>query len=154
MRWPALLLVGCSSLGEGTISGAISSEPFERIGAAFHSDAYILLFDREVDCADATFTTPVYTDGQRPTRAEFLAVQFYYETAITASTMPVDGTSPLSAVGLINTDEFVHWRGREGTVTIEAAEYAAVEGSFQIAFNEGEVTGTFATVPCSALGTH
>jgi hypothetical protein len=117
----------------------------------FHGGPYILLFDREIDCMDTAFVAKSYIDGSAPTDVEFVALQFQTDAeAFVAGVGSVEGDAPIAAYGLINEGGFELERGREGTLTITDVDedYAWIEGSFEIAFTEGSVEGTFDSEYC------
>ncbi len=149
------LLAGCSKGGWAEVSGSISEVDFNEVKTVFHGGSYILLFDEEVDCLDVSWAEGSYQDGEAPTDVAFNALQFRTDNdSFTVGTFSVEGNGEVSAQGLLNaTDEFRTERGRQGTVTIDevAENDSTIEGTFDVEFTEGSVSGEFHTEFCRNL---
>lgn len=149
------VLFACGPKPYAEVGGSLGGVNFDEAVSVFHGGPYILIFDREIDCLDTWWVAKSYTDDKDPTEDSdlpFNAIQLQAndDDKFQVGTFSVAGDAPVSAYGLLNADAFVLERGREGQLTIteidEKNEW--IEGEFDVAFTEGEVTGVFRTAFC------
>lgn len=156
----AIGLAGCGS-GKGEISGTIGADTvFDKIVTVYNGGPNIIMFDRKIDCLDLfwvddgyTGSTAPYLDSQGRGELTFVALQlsFVSDALTQTGTFSVAGESVVAAWGLVA--EGPTWtpnRGRDGTLTVTDvdADDAWVEGTFDVQFNAGEVTGEFRSEYC------
>lgn len=149
---PLLALVGCHG-PFAEVSGTIEGQAFDEVRSAFHAGPHIVLFTEEIDCMDADFVERAYNDGDVPTDASFVALQFSaMEAEVYNPGMFVfEPNSEVRSYGLVASgDAFSADRGREGFVSITDLHAGGdwIEGEFEVTFADDSVTGEFRTEYC------
>lgn len=156
----AVALAGCGA-GSGEISGTIGADTtFDKVVTVYNGGPNIVMFDRKVDCLDTfwvndsyTGAAPPYLDSQGQGEMSFVGLQFSFvaDDLTQVGTFSVAGESVVAAWGLVA--EGATWtpeRGRDGTLTITDVDPgdAYVEGTFDVQFTAGQVTGEFRSEYC------
>jgi hypothetical protein len=144
--------LGCGGgSGFATVSGTIGEASFNDAVTVMHGDSFIVLFDRDIDCLDVAWVAKTYTDGQAPTEDAFVGLQFTFDNAPQVGTQSVAGDSAVSAWGLDNRDAFALDRGREGIITLDEVSEKKIVGTFEVAFANSGVSGSFESAYCRNL---
>lgn len=161
MRWfvlsTALFLVGCDGGPYATTSGFIGETEFNDPVTVFHSDEFIVIFDREIDCLDLAWVEANYQPGQSPVdNLDFVGLQFYFKDELDIGTYSVAGDAPVDSFGYSNIGGlFETYRASEGTITIESLGPARDDptiGNFGVTFKDGsKLAGEFETEWCRNL---
>jgi hypothetical protein len=144
------LLAGCGP-GAGEISGKFGDHTMSDLRSAWHGGPNILLFDTDVECIDTAWIERNYGDAAPEGAAiDFTGLQFTFDgTDAIAGTFSVAGAAQVKAFGLAKQgDTWDAERGMDGVLTLASVDEDHAEGTFDIAFSTGSLTGSFTTDYC------
>jgi hypothetical protein len=156
----ALALAGCGG-STGEITGTIGADTaFDKIVTVYNGGPNIIMFDRKIDCLDLFWVDDSYTGASAPyldSRGQgeltFVGLQFSFvsDSLTQTGTFSVAGESVVAAWGLVaEGPTWVPDRGRDGTLTVTDVDPddAWVEGTFDVQFTSGQVSGEFRSEYC------
>jgi hypothetical protein len=150
-----ILLTSCTL--ETTIDGAVAGFDVSIVGTMYWGGKYLFFADEELDCVDLDFVHHTYTGGKDPRDGDgdFVALQFTFLDDPDAYTgfFSIGGDAPISGKLLVvEGGAFTEFRARSGSLTIDELEDNGVaSGIFDVAFDDGTMTGTWETDFCVNL---
>ena len=147
-----LAVLGCSQTYM-EFSGTVSDTSFTPI-TGFFGGEYIIFFNEEIDCTEMYLVTKIYRNGDAPYDNSIKAVQITYnDSEVVGGTYSTGGDAPITAQFLnIEGDSFTLTKATEGTLIVdEVVSEGTVEGSFNFAFGDDAMEGSFNVPWCTNL---
>ena len=158
MRYPSLIAVtsliamGCKA-PEAEVSGTVAGLNLNNTSTVMFGGPFIVLVDEPVDCLDMPWVSRHYSQGEAVTDFDFKALQFAYEDPdVVTGQYNVAGEAAVAAKFLVQSGgAFTEYRGRGGNLIVDSVDIDFVEGTFEVTFDEGDMSGSFAAESCRNL---
>lgn len=159
MNRPFVLLLAAFAMACGTdpyadISGSVAGSKFSP-QAFFWGGPFIVFTDKAYECMDMYWVKrgPNYeTGGEVPVEEDLTALLFTYEDPeVVTGDLSLEGDAPVDARMLVvKNGALTVYRGETGNLDVtEIGEEEDAVGSFNVGFDEGELTGDFQVEWCT-----
>lgn len=145
-------LAGCAG-SEADVSGKVDGYSLGTPGTVMFGGPFVLIVDGTLDCLDVAWAARYYETGVAPADFDFQAIQFIFDDPeVKRGQFDVAGESEVSSRFLVQTDgAFTQYRAHGGQLIVDAVEDGWVDGSFDVTFDEGELSGTYVAEYCRNL---
>ena len=141
-----LSIFACNSSSTFEITGTDGYSGFNP-QTAYYGSSFILFVSKPIDCIDMFWVQKTNIDGEEPPYDQSLeALQVTFnDSEVVEGSFSVGGEAPIKAEFLtIQDNTFAVDKATEGTLELdEIVEETAVNGAFNFAFSEGQLSGTF-----------
>jgi hypothetical protein len=146
-----LLTLACGGY-EFDVSGEVDDKPFAPTNA-YWGASYIVFTTVDISCDDMWWVQKTNLTGEvPPIEKDMRALQITYnneDDEIVEGTYSVGGEAPIKAEHLtISGEDFSVSKSTEGLLELDQKiENETLIGSFNFAFSDGQISGTFDSIP-------
>ncbi|MBN1337112.1 MAG: hypothetical protein JXB39_14225 [Deltaproteobacteria bacterium] len=150
---PLLALSACGGAG-ANLEGSVGGIDFEDVNVVFFGGPFIFFSNVTWSCLDVYWVSRTYNEGSEVADGrDFSAIQFAYsDPEVAEGLWNVAGEAAVSSAFLSQQGGALRvWEGRGGSLDVVSVDDDFVDGSFNITFEAGAVSGTFTAEWCRNL---
>lgn len=141
-----LSMLACKGTSSFDISGTDGYSSFNP-STAYFGASYIVFISKPLECIDMYWVQKTNIDGEEPPYEDSInALQITYnDSEVVEGSFSVGGEAPIKAEFLtIQDNTFSVDKATEGTLELDNIEETSmIDGAFNFAFSEGQLSGTF-----------
>lgn len=154
MSWRLLMIALVACGGEGaTVEGSVGGSSLQ-LAASWWGGPFISLVDQPYECLDMAWVNRYYEEEEPPLDEDMVALQFTFNgDDVVDGLYDVAGEAALTSRFLVIQDGvFTIAKARSGQLIIdEITSKDELIGTFDVAFDAGQLTGTLSTDWCTNL---
>jgi hypothetical protein len=151
---PALFLAACGIDPYADLSGTVEGHSFTPV-TAYWGGPFLVVTNESLECMDMSWVSRSYVSGnEAPINRDMEAIQFTFnDSDAVPGTYSVEGDAPVHGHFISISDGALDtWRAKTGALIIdEINKQDVLIGTFDVAFDDGALSGEFAIEWCNNL---